>query len=465
VVFKIKRLEWVLVFLSVLVNLVYLSQELQCSAIQKRLHATGEMWTGWAYSYYNHGISNKIERLDPLKNGYILYSGKEKKIIDFVNPPVGETLGYPILASTVWRLTGVPSLLYMKIINIIIFSLISILLFRINIFFVKEPWMAFICSLGVVAFPPLLYVNIIWFRDIFQYFGIIFFLYFFIYFVSSKKGNKFLYLGIFTCILCQWIRASLFSSFFILSCLAFIFGLYRYFDNKKTLYFLKFFWISNILLFWVPFMTFNKVTYNTYFVAPTEEALFCSLCSPYPLPNGDMLKAEDYPDYTNEQVRIGKLDPKISFYERYDILYKDICKKYPYRKIECLIYRIKEIAFGNIQWRPLDLSTSFSLYRYIENFNFGRVSIKDLPELFLHSYIPFMRLFGWIGIMIAIYRKKYFMVSMLLIGVVYSSGYMLLSHIEDRIIAVHAWPFGLFAFYSFGIIYKKIKLKIKNVVF
>ncbi|MFT6765292.1 MAG: hypothetical protein ACJAZS_000167 [Alteromonas naphthalenivorans] len=465
-IFKKKNLYgYSLVVIALLVNILYLHQDSKIVSLSKDTRPGGMVWIYPAYSFYKGKISNYYRNFNLKKDKYTLYDEGDKKSKLEVFP-IGDTMAYPIVASSIWKLFNKPSFLYLKIFNVVLFALSTFFLFQVCCFLFNSYLRAWCASLSVICFGPLIATNVLWYRDIFQYFGFIVFLYVFLSYMQNKnKSLRFLLVGSFLFTLCQWIRASLFPSFVILSLTLLFWGLWGRYSIKKVRTFLIIFWIANITLFWIPFSIFNYGTYGKFFVGPIGEAKLASLCAP------TFYDGFHFPVAGHSKYVFERLEKGISKAKDYDgaceEYYAILKKKYPWQPIKALMYRIYMIFSQDIEWRIPEAVTHLPKdikEKYIYAFS----SSSAFLELLLRLQVRLVRLFGILGMLLALYRRNYFLLSLCMIGIVYSSGYMLLTHIEERILSVHVWPFALFAgSFLFDCIvfvfsYKRIQIKNHN---
>lgn len=436
-----------LVLIGVMATSFFCYKEYEKEPQQHSKSAAGFPFIHMAYSWYLYGVSNfPVQTAKIKQKEYTLYSNELENIQKKRNPfTINEALGYPLLVYGIWKITGSPNLLYPKILNIILFGLFSVFLFQVVLLFVKNPLMAWWCSLGVVLFPPLIGTAIVWNREIFQYFGIILFLYCFLLYVKENNKISFLIVGSVVCVLLQWVRPSLFATFCILSLVGLCWPLLETVSWKKIKTFLMIFWIINIFLFWIPFCSFNKLTYGTYFMAPIGEMKLSRLLGPS-FPDGFHFPLFGHAHIPAKMMKAGELKAQ-NFDDACLEYYYQLKEKYPYQEYKAFMYRLIMILVQDIDWRVPRMVTVNQPMKIKQILQYTLSNPIFLIELFFRFIVHFIRIIGFLGILLAFSRRQYMLLLFFIIGVMYSSGYILLSHIESRILAVHVWPLAFFAQY------------------
>lgn len=144
-------------------------------------------------------------------------------------------------------------------------------------------------------------------------------------------------------------------------------------------------------------------------------------------------------------------------------LYKEYVLKYPLHIIKCMAIRLKQMLWYDLPWReynPYTVTTEVS--RWVK-FKMMLASPSLFLEFFARIYMRILLVLRYFGIFLAFKRREYALLIFMIFGVIFSSGYSWLFHIEERVLAVHNWPFGVFAAYFiayaytfiFGFIHKR----------
>lgn len=457
--FKVKKTEWSLVGLAFIFSFLFLFAEWQLPATHQEKIGTGHAWLGQAYNFYKYGVSNVVGNTIVRIKDFNLYD-KEVSASEFNIVSIYDPIFYSIFCAWFWKLLGAPSLWFLKLLNIIIFSLLMIWLFRVLELLFEDKKKALMGAFGVLLFFPLLYTNISIPRDAHHYYAFIIFLYFILTFVISEKKISFLIPGALLFVFCQWARPCILSSFVILTGLFLLWGFIESSYREKFIKSLSVFWIISFLFFWIPFLIFNKITYDKYYVIPQGEALLGSLYGA-PFPDGDAVEhttGKFVLRKTGHYMKCGSIESDNICMS----LYKEYVLKYPYHRLKCMFIRLKTMLWYDLPWRQYDpylVTTQTSRWFKLK---LALTSPKLFLEFFARLYMRILLVLGYLGILIAFWRKEYKLLIFMIIGVVFSSGYSWLFHIEDRILAVHNWPFGIFAAYFLSYCYESLRLFIKN---
>jgi hypothetical protein len=457
--FKQSRKELCLVGIAFILSSLFLYTEWNLSTTQEETCIASPVWLTQGYNFYIDGVGNKVKNRVLFKKKFELYDkgedGRKFKVVSIYDPIV-----FSALCAWLWKLTGKPSLLPLKILNIIIFSLLMIWLFRMLQLLFEDKSKAFAGALGVVAFLPLVFNNIENIRDIYYFYGFIILLYFFFTFVFTKKKITFLIPGALLFVICFWARPCILSSFVALSGLAIIWAYFNPFYRQKAFQVLTIFWFMNGMLFWVPFGIFNKITYDMFYIFPQGEASLSSLYG-VPFPDGDVMEhtgAKFILRKTGKPMQNGTMEGDAVCLK----LYQQLTKKFPLHRFKCMFARFKIMLWYDLPWKksdPHSITTETSRWFKLK---LALTSPALFFEFLSRLYMRILLFLGYLGIVYALIRKEYTLLILMGLGIVFSSGYSWLCHIEERVLAVHSWPFGLFAAYFLSCCYEFVALSIKN---
>ena len=269
----------ILIVLSLIINLFFLSFNLGYKNFYSGLiSAHGEIGCNF-YKY------NSI-KLNPKQSGYVSSFSKEGELVDYgvvknkdfgkptIFRDVNDTIGYGVLLGLIWKITGSLKYRDVQILQVIIFSFLMILFYFIVYMIFASYNFAFLCSCLLLCFYPLIYLNVQPLRDIWGYYGLIILLFALLrFFKFNMRMGWLIICGIFFA-LCQYIRPTI---FFNLLLILPVFGYFFRNEKIKLLKAFSVFFVSNLLFFWVPFMTYNKIAYNHYFVSCSGHGLLAGL--------------------------------------------------------------------------------------------------------------------------------------------------------------------------------------------
>lgn len=448
-----------LVSSALVLSCSFLFLEWKNPATHQEKIGTGHAWLGQAYNFYKYGISNVVGNVSIRSASFRMYD-KAMLPPQFNTVSIYDPIFYSAFCASLWRILGAPSWWPLKILNIILFSFLTILLFKaLSILFVDKK-KALVSTFGVLMFFPLAYTNLAIPRDVHHYYFFVIFLYFALTYIFQKKSIGFLFLGALGIVFCQWVRPPILSSFVVLSLLIILWGQIESKYKEKMYASLSVFWLTSIFLFWIPFCLFNKITYNKYFLSALGENMLSSLYG-VPYPDGDVQEhsvGQFVERKVGHKMNCGSIESDNVCMN----LYKEYATRYPFHILKCMLIRVRQMLWYDLSWRnynPYKVTTSTSRWFKLK---LALTSPSMFFEFFARIYIRLLLVFGYIGMIIAYYRREYKILIFMIFGVILSSGYSWLFHIEDRVLAVHNWPFGLFAGYFLSFCYEFLILFIKN---
>lgn len=215
--------------------------------------------------------------------------------------------------------------------------------------------------------------------------------------------------------------------------------------------------MMNILFFWIPFISYNKIVYNYYFVGPLGHGLLVALSSvenPWNLEMNDgsivnhVSKAQslDPSDYGKTVIADASLQEFIKlFMEKPSVYFKALCLSIK-----------KSFLYELSKWKTR-----------IDNFSEKIQSTLSLTYAgcffrLLGVFGDIIRLFAWVGLIILLHRKKYIPLIFLMGGVFLGMWVLWISHFEERYVVPFSWPLAVFAAYFFVSAFEWIKIKFKN---
>lgn len=363
-----------------------------------------------------------------------------------------DTVGYGLLLGFLWKFTGSLSYLDIQILQIIIFSLLMLLIYQIALILFFYRRTAFFCGISLLLFFPLIFQNVQAHRDIWGYYGIVVLLFSVLLYLFRKPRIWIILLGGILFSIFQFIRPSIvyvpiFLSFFLLG-----YGLIKRSELKKTLIVISLMIATNILFFWTPFFAYNSRAYGVCFVGPKGQNLLECLGE---IPNKWGYQFDDgwysrfitnnYPAICSDQERDDKA---------IELFVKSV-KEEPLFFIKFLFIRLKHFILPNLPWSYYPKKLYEQCFSFLDKVELARnsfvVFIDLVPRLL---YTRLFLLFGYIGMIVALFKKRYFTVLLL-------SGVILLSYLvvpfHYRYLILFYWPFAFFVGYLVSEIYIKVK--------
>lgn len=419
-------------------------------------------WHAQAYSFYKYGFSNKLASVvvqkGSIKDLGIVDTIGVKEDPQFVVPCIYDPVFYAAFCSWVWKLCGAPSFLFLMLINTFIFSIALVMLFNALKLLFRNGNKAFFTTCGALAFLPLVYHNTMNTRDVHHFYAFTIFLYFTLSYIFEKKSFAFLSFGAFLFALCHLVRPALFSSLFALAGVFFLWGCYAPLYRRKILISLSTFCGMSILFFWAPFMVFNKITYDRYFINPKGESFLVGFQG-LPFPDGEPMEGMVGAFIARKE---GKIIPMGDQY------FDDLCwkyfkiyfKKYPIHYFKCMFLRVKGMFWHDLIWRKYYF---FEIKQNASKFEKLGILLSNpgmLLEYISRLYVRLILFLGFIGLFLALFKREYLFVGIVIFGIVLSSVYLWIEHFQQRVLAMHQWGIALLAFYGLFCLYEMIKIRV-----
>jgi hypothetical protein len=403
-----------------------------------------------AYNILHHGTI----RVDTSFNTAALERfDKEKKIIPMHElfdtscnvyfpkdpPPINDTIGYAVLLAFLWKITNCYSFFVVQVLQIILYIGSLLLLFECAILLYGSRKKALLSLMLLLAYFPLTAMIVQPIRDGWAFYGIVALLYGYIFFTSYKQYNT-IFSGTFFFSLIQWIRPSVFLFLPLLSIVFLLLTICYSWKWRLTLSALLGCWIINVVIFWIPFCVVNQSLYNRPIVGPVGQDLIEGL-GEFPNKWGYKLNDKWLEDYIGKKYSLTygtqEFDDAAGR-EFYEALYQD-----PYFYIKTLIKRLPVIVLPGLPWIFLENSPyeNLPIREKLKVVFSSRVHFLDF--LLRQCYIRLYLLFGYIGLIMLLYRKEWVIASLLLAIIISGLG-KFPSHIEYRYIVPYYWVFSLF---------------------
>lgn len=415
-----------------------------------------------AYAIYKHNSFFYIYDAGLyFKNG-LLQQNKESSKTPVGKHLVTESIGFSVLMGLIWKIMGSPNILWIQLLSILLFLFFMLFIYQIGYFLLKTEKLAVLSSLSFLFFFPLIFYVGQGRKDIFAFFGIVVLLFTMLRVAFQSKNLKEAFIGGVFIALFQWVRPTIVAVVFACSG---IFVLYFFIKkNKLFLHLAGVIFLTNIIFFWIPFCSYNQYYYHRPMVGTLGLELLESL-GEFPNKWGC-----DSTDTWARNFTYKHKNPSYQYGtpEHDDIqqeLFWEIFNDNPWYYFKCVFKRIQKLLFLNFSWFEYD----DSLYQ-------GRISFKDRFLLSLSSwrvaldFFPrafYMRIYwmlAYIGILFAFMRKKYFMLTLLIGGVMAPMPLVILSHIEDRYVLVHFWVLSFFVAYALDQMYVSYKTGFLNMI-
>lgn len=357
-----------------------------------------------------------------------------------------DTIGYGLVLGILWRFTRTFSFVDIQWLQIILFSLLMLLLHRIVLILFGNAQFAFWACIAQLFFFPILAMNVQPSRDIWAYYGVVILLYGVVSYLFNRSSWWLMALCGLGFGACQFVRPSVFLALLTVSCVSFLYGLIHKEYLKRVMLMIGILVCANILSFWGPFMAYNKISYNRYLVGPVGLDLLEGLGE---FPNRWGYKLDDIwaADYICKKYNVSPGTPEfddkakeeftLAFNQEPLIYFVNIFKRMPGLILPGLPWIFYTASpYG-------DCASAYEKLKII-------LSSWDLFFDFLirHVYIRFYLLLGYAGIIILLMQKRYWVLSLLLGGVMLGGLGKLPSHIEYRYVVPYYWVFALFAAYA-----------------
>ena len=363
-----------------------------------------------------------------------------------------DSIGYGVALGLLWKITGSLSYFDIQILQMLMFLLMMLLFYQIGIMLFDRKT-AYLSCIALLAFTPLLYLNAQAFRDIWPFYSGVILAYVSLSFLLRDKSWLYPALGGAFIALFQFMRPASFTFIMTMGTVLFFSSFFTK-QYKKTFLLIFILITTNIMFFWAPFMSYNKKAYNRYFVSPVCINMLVGLGEfknkwGYSLSDGwyANFMEKNYPDKTwLERDDIAK-----------EIFYNRV-KENPFFYLTCIMRRIPRITFPGFP--SFNYQDTHGLYTMYVN----GTPIKDIFKLLSrspiilwdffirHIYIGLYLLLAYLGMFMALVRKKYFAVSFLFLGLVAAGYPVILSHTEHRYLIPYYGFFPLFVGYFFSAI-------------
>lgn len=373
---------------------------------------------------------------------------------------INDTIGYGVVLGLLWKLTGSFKFIDIQLLQIFIFSLMMIPLYHVAYLLFKDPRIAFLCCIAQLFYFPIIAMNVQPVRDIWAYYGIVLLLYGMVAYIFERRSWWFLMLCAIGFSICQYIRPSVFFALLTISFVMLCYGLAYRAQLKRTIGMLAMVALTNACCFWMPFFAYNQTYYNRYFVGPVGQDLLEGL-GEFPNPWGYKLSDEWFANYITQKY--GLISGTPEFDEKGQQEFKEIYKNNPSIFYINILKRIPGIITPGLPWIYYTISPYGDGLSAREKLTVALSSWKMFLDFIArHVYIRIFLILGYIGMLLALWRRRYFAVALLMIGVVCGGLGKLPSHIEYRYIVPYYFAFSFFVGYLIHALIAYIKKASKN---
>jgi hypothetical protein len=360
---------------------------------------------------------------------------------------VTDTIGYGVLLGGLWTVTG--SLQYgdAQILQGVMYVIILFVLYHTLAMLFGSARFAFLACLVHLAFLPLVSLNAQPLRDIWAYYATVVL----VYAVTAVycKGLSFprlLACAVFFA-LCTNLRPTTPAALGLVSVVAAGHGL-RQRELGKTVRLLATFWLTSIVLFWIPFMAYNKMAHDRWFVGATGMGLLEGAIGDRDNPWGYKANDEWYIGFMKEKYGLVQGTPECE--EKGTALYLQAFKENPWFILESIVRRIPQFMFPPFHWifsaDTPEIYQGLSLWekikRFVEYPSWQALLDYVLPKFYRYVFMTA----GYLGMAVMLFKRQYF--QFFLLGSVALSGWhFIFSHMNVRYVLTFYWPFSVFVAY------------------
>jgi hypothetical protein len=423
------------------------------------------LFSDMAYNLCKH----KTLKYCPKRAGHLLkekFNGRDYSFSSLKNPEsfgsfykyrnIYDTVGYGVVLASLWKITKSWNYLDIQILQILIFSLLMFLIYKIGFLIFKNSQHAFILGMSFLMFLPLLPLNIEHSSDIWIYYSIILLFYAMAkIFYSSKQPTliSFILLSIGITI-CQWCRPTTFSACIFFVCFLMFNAIFINRNKAKTItIFISSFLLVNLFVFWIPFMAYNKAAYGQYIVGVSGSGLFVGL-GEYKNKWGFKINDEFFREYIFQKYgfNYGTIEAdKKGLEEAVKLI-----KEEPLHYLSCVARRVPYLLFPYSMTVRRDYflknKNTPTAKRLILNCMNSFGNFCDLVKYgtfkwYGYLYLLFYFFFAYFGIYLCFKKHKYRIIIFSL-GVLTSSWIFIFSHIEDRYIIPFYSVLAIFVAFS-----------------
>ncbi len=412
--------------------------------------STGSSWhhIPLAYNFYKYGTLSEIKEDIEYKTQKAIpahiYEQPEK-------PTINDTVGYAFLVGALWKITGSLDLLDVQLLQIIMFCLMVFFLYEIFFLLFQNAAVAFIGCLLIDFWYHLILMNVTPSRDIWGYYGGVILAYVLLkLFLSKAYSYQKVFFGASFFAFCQFLRPNIVGQCATLCAAIFVlFYFYKKDAIKQCLRGIAIVVFANILFFWAPFIVFNKLVYDRYFVGPVGHGLLASLGT---VENPWSLKCDDEKIiiHVRETQHINEEHGSAALNDAGVQEFLKLLKENPFVYIAAVWNSFQSALFFEAQ------AVMHFFYKCFHDSAFFTSKVQEawglgkglfLLKILEHFSSKVLRNLGYIGLIILMFQRRFIPVIYLVGGVFLGMWILMFSHFEERYVIPFSWPFAAFAAY------------------
>lgn len=366
---------------------------------------------------------------------------------DFIAPfSINDTIGYGVVLGLLWKITGSLNYHDMQILQILLYLVSLFLIYRIALMFFANTAIAWATVIAHLFFFPIIALNVVAVRDIWAYYGTVLLLYGILTFLHTEGTLVNLLACSIGIAVCQWIRPTIFLPFILVIGVLIFLACMRTYSWSRILMCTSCLLITNVVVFWIPFVTYNKIAYNRLMVGPVGQDLLEGL-GEFENPWGFKLDDAWIGAYIGNNYGLNYGTPE--FDDKAKELFSLAYTQNPAFYWKSVIKRFFRYAIlPGLEWLPPSISPFQGISDWNEKLRLiFSSSTMAIQSIFRLIYSRLFLLIGYVGMAIALYRKKYKAIIFTLAIMLGGLG-KLPSHIEYRYLVPFYWVFSLFVGYA-----------------
>jgi len=455
----------ILLFCACMMNIFFLSMHIVLTTYKHR-SSYGLLHPNVAYNICKYGTCKLDANLHTYlidqaeKHGGMLSLANAETSFNFSPQefifPVNDTIGYGLIFALLWKITNSFTFLDIQILQILLFSLLMLLHYQIGYMLFASEWVAFFSGIAHLLFFPILAMNIHAVRDIWAYYGLIILLYYCTKFFTQGFQVRSMLYGGFWLAFFQCIRPTLFAAVVIYTVFFLGYALIYSEVRKNVLCALFLLYCTNISFFWLPFMAYNKITYDRYIVGPLGQDLIEGLGE---FSNKWGFKLDDTWLASFLRTKYGHElgTPEADNMARKE--FQHALREDSLFYLKTLLWRLPQLLLPGLPWLYYAESPYPEGLSWYEKIIHSFSSVSAFLDFFLRQlYVRTYLIIGYAALVFTIFRKNYFASLLLLIcGIAPCLG-KFPSHLEYRYLIPYYWIFSFFignAMTAITFVYKK----------
>ena len=455
--------------ISIILNSAYLyvyRKNIYCDGLLK---PHGEI----AYNLYKHNST----KINPERAGKLAIlehqTGKRADYYEIDHESYGppkqyrnhlDTIGYGFLIGLLWKITGSLNYLDIQLLQLLLFSLMLLFFYQIAFMLFGTRQTALFSCIALLLFFPAIFLNVQVCRDIWPFYSSVILIYAICKYLHSKSDYITPTIAESLVGLMQFMRPHSFT-LILTTCtvlVGYIFfskvspstkaspSTYERFIKITKLIFIIF--ATNILFFWVPFMAYNKIAYNRYVVSASGIALIHGL-GEFDNPWGYKLDDAWYTEFMEKNYP--DLTPLEQEEKTKELFYKAV-KENPWYYIRSVLRRIPRfIAPGLPSFNYQDKAEIYHMYmtgtpisKLIKIVTRSPMILFDFVAR--HLYIGLFLFLAYLGLLLALFKRRFFAFFLLFFGVIATGYSIILIHPDHRYIIPYYTFFAMFVGYLFS---------------